>query len=273
MSEHILDAPANLRERENGPNRLARVVRRRPLSAFFVLSFALSWLPSLLYLFTRSGPTILSCGPALAAVVVLSLTSGKQGLKALFRSMLQWRVGLRWWAVAIFTPIVLSGLATVLNIAFGAPTPTADDLGSWTNIVPTALIILLVPVIGGAWEEPGWRGFALPRLLSSRSPLASSLILGTLWALWHLPVYFTGDQHWSDLLLVPIATSVFTWLFQNALGSLLIAMVFHAMNNAVSGECFSQMFDGNDSSRQSWMLVVVWSIAAALVLLVRRRRA
>jgi membrane protease YdiL (CAAX protease family) len=78
-------------------------------------------------------------------------------------------------------------------------------------------------------------------------------------------VYFVGDQHWSDLVLVVLGTIVLTWLFQNALQSLLIAMVFHAMNNAVSGEYFSQMFDGRDSSRQSWMLVVVWGVAAALV--------
>jgi membrane protease YdiL (CAAX protease family) len=267
MSEHILKAPGNLRERENRPNRVAEAIRRRPLAAFFVLAFAFSWLPSVSYLATRSGPAILSCGPALAAILVISLTSGKQGLKALFRSMVQWRVGLRWWAVAIFTPIVLSGLATCLNIAFGAPTPSADDVANWTNVLPTALIILLVPIIGGAWEEPGWRGFALPRLLAERSPFVSSLFLGTLWALWHLPVYFVGDQHWSDLVLVPIATVVFTWLFRNALGSLMIAMVFHAMNNAVSGEYLSQWFDGSDSTRQSWMLVVVWSAAAALVLL------
>jgi membrane protease YdiL (CAAX protease family) len=271
MSEHILNAPGNLRERENRPNRIAEAIRRRPLAAFFVLAFAFSWLPSASYLATRSGPTILSCGPALAAIVVISLTSGKQGVKALFRSMVQWRVGLRWWAVAIFTPIVLSGLAACLNIAFGAPTPSADDVANWTNVLPTATIILLVPIIGGAWEEPGWRGFALPRLLAERSPLVSSLFLGALWALWHLPVYFVGDQHWSDLVLVPIATVVFTWLFQNAFGSLMIAMVFHAMNNAVSGEYFSQWFDGSDSTRQSWMLVVVWSAAAALVLLGGRR--
>jgi membrane protease YdiL (CAAX protease family) len=122
-----------------------------------------------------------------------------------------------------------------------------------------------VPLIGGAWEEPGWRGYALPSLLRNRSPLAASIVLGVLWAFWHLPVYFTGDQHWSDLVLVVVATVFLTWLFQAAGGSVLVAMVFHALNNAVSGEYFSQMFDGGDSTRQSWLLVVVWGIAAAVV--------
>src|ERR1044071_5713957 len=93
----------------------------------------------------------------------------------------------------------------------------------------------------------------------------SSLILGVLWSGWHIPVFLVGDQHWSDLLLVVEVTLVLTWLFQNALGSVLVAMVFHALNNSVSGEYFSQMFDGGDSTRQSWLLVVVWRIAAAVV--------
>ena len=88
---------------------------------------------------------------------------------------------------------------------------------------------------------------------------------GVLWAVWHLPVYFVGDEHWSDLVLVVVATVFFTWLFQGAGQSLLVAMVFHALNNSVWGEYFSQIFDGDGSTRQSWMLVVVWSVAAALV--------
>lgn len=268
--QHTLELPAQPRERRNPFTRIAGVVRRRPLTAFFVLAYALSWVPSILYLITGSGPTILSCGPFLAAVAVLSVASGRQGVKALFGSMRDWRVAPRWWAIAILTPVVLTVLATALNIALGAPTPTADELGNWTNVLPTALFILLVPVFGGAWEEPGWRGYALPRLLAERSALTASLILGVLWAFWHLPVYFVDDQHWSDLVLVVVATIVFTWVFQNARGSVLVAMVFHALNNSVSGEYFSQMFTGDDSVRQSWMLVVVWGTAAALVVLFER---
>jgi membrane protease YdiL (CAAX protease family) len=264
VTDHALDLPA---PRGGGTlvRPLAGAVRRHPLIAFFVLAYAISWSASIVYFATGSGPTIVSCGPALAAILVLALTTGRSGVKALFRSMLQWRVGARWWAVALLTPVVLSAAATGLNVALGAPTPTADELATWTNVLPTALIILLVPAIGGAWEEPGWRGFALPRLLAERSALSASLVLGVLWAFWHLPVYFVDDQHWSDLVLVVLGTIVFTWLFQSAACSLLIAMVFHALNNAVSGEYFSQMFEGDDSVRQSWMLVVTWGIAALLV--------
>jgi membrane protease YdiL (CAAX protease family) len=240
-------------------------VREQPLVAFFVLAYALSWWPSLIYLATGSGPPILGCGPFLAAVAVLALTAGKGGIRTLLRSMLRWRVGLRWWTIAILAPVVMTCLAAGLNIALGAPIPAAADFAKWPSIFSTALVILLVPIAGGAWEEPGWRGYALPRLLAGRSALEASLVLGGLWALWHVPLFLTGKQHWSDLMLVVLVSVFVTWLFRNALCSVLVTMVFHATNNAFSGGYVSPMFHGNDSVRQSWMLVAVWGAAAVLV--------
>jgi membrane protease YdiL (CAAX protease family) len=266
MAEHVYELSGRLPESASPPRLFTRIVRRRPLVAFFVLAYAFSWSLSVAYLFTHSGPAILSCGPFLAAAVALGLTSGRGGVKTLFASMLKWRVGYRWWLIAIAAPVLVTAAATGLNLTLGAETPSAHDLGRWTNVLPTALVILLIPVVGGAWEEPGWRGYALPRFLEQRGAVMSSLILGVLWSGWHIPVFLVGDQHWSDLLLVVEVTVVLTWLFQNALGSVLIAMVFHAVNNSVSGEYFSQMFDGGDSTRQSWMLCVVWGVVAAALL-------
>jgi len=138
-------------------------------------------------------------------------------------------------------------------------------LANSPSIFSTALVILLVPIAGGAWEEPGWRGYALPRLLTRRSALEAGLVLGALWALWHVPLFLTGKQHWSDLMLVLVVSVFVTWLFQNALYSVLVTMVFHATNNAFSGGYVSLMFHGSDSVRQSWMLVVVWGTVAVLV--------
>jgi len=271
-AENITTLPLQISERER-PGPLRRSIRRQPVVAFFVLAYAFSWSLSLVYLLTRSGPAILSCGPFLAAAVVLGATQGRSGLRALFASMLRWRVGYRWWAVAIAAPVLVTAAATGLNLALGAETPAADDVGRWTNVVPTALVILLFPGLGGAWEEPGWRGYALRRLLERGGPVVSSLILGVLWSGWHVPVFLVGDQHWSDLLLVVEVTVVLTWLFQNALGSVLVAMVFHALNNAVSGEYCSQMFDGADSTRQSWLLCVVWGVIAVSLHTTRRLHA
>src|SRR6266496_1916228 len=196
--EHALRTPAD----EGVFARATSSVRRYPLVWFFALAYAFSWTLSIQYLVTRSGPMILNCGPFLAAVAVLALTTGRSGVKGLFRSMVKWRVGARWWAIALLLPVVMTAAATGLNLALGASTPSSHDFGRWTNVLPVFALVLLVPVIGGAWEEPGWRGYALPRLLAKRPPLAASLVLGALWALWHLPVFLAGEQHWSDLVLV-----------------------------------------------------------------------
>src|SRR5262245_58902113 len=84
-----------------------QAVRQQPLVAFFVLAYVFSWWPSLIYLATGSGPPILGCGPFLAAVAVLALTTGKLGIRSLFRSMLRWHVWLRWWAVAMLAPVAM----------------------------------------------------------------------------------------------------------------------------------------------------------------------
>jgi uncharacterized protein len=182
--------------------------------------------------------------------------------------MVRWRVALGWYAVALLLPAVLAASATALNVLLGAQPPSAAQLGAWTGIFSTFAIVLLIPGFGGAWEEPGWRGYALPRLQSVRSALAASLILAALIAGWHLPLMVAGQVHYSDIVLILAAVIVFNWVFNNTGGSVLIIMLMHAANNAVSGSFFSPMFSGADSIRQSWLLALVWAVVAVLVIAV-----
>jgi flagellar basal body-associated protein FliL len=92
------------------------------------------------------------------------------------------------------------------------------------------------------------------------------LILGVLIAGWHLPLMVVGQVSYSDIVLILAAVIVFNWVFNNARGSVLIIMLMHAANNAVSGSFFSRMFSGADSTRESWLLALVWIVAAALVI-------
>jgi uncharacterized protein len=158
--EHVLQSPVD----ESVLARVTSNVARYPLVWFFALAFACSWTLSIQYLVTRSGPMILNCGPFLAAITVLGLTTGRNGVKALFRSMVKWRVGARWWAIALLLPVVITAAAVGLNLTLGEPSPTSHDLSRWTNVLPVFALVLLVPVIGGAWEEPGWRGYASGRV-------------------------------------------------------------------------------------------------------------
>ena len=242
-------------------------VRRHPLVVFFVLAYALSWWPWILYAFDLSPLPIVGFGPFLAAIVVLAVTRGKAGVMALLRRMVRWRVSPVWYAVALLLPVAITVAATVLNVLFGAQAPSSAELSGWTGLVPGFFVLLLVPGFGGAWEEPGWRGYALPRLQVGRSALLASLILGLLWAFWHLPLMVVGEVNWSDIVLVIAASVVFAWVFNSASGSVLIAMVMHAMNNTISGSFFGPMFSGADSVRQSWLLAALW-VAVAIVVVV-----
>ena len=242
-------------------------VRRHPLVVFFVLAYALSWWPWILYAFDLSPLPIVGFGPFLAAIVVLAVTRGKAGVMALLRRMVRWRVSPVWYAVALLLPVAITVAATVLNVLFGAQAPSSAELSGWTGLVPGFFLLLLIPGFGGAWEEPGWRGYALPRLQVGRSALLASLILGLLWAFWHLPLMVVGEVNWSDIVLVIAASVVFAWVFNSASGSVLIAMVMHATNNTISGSFFGPMFSGADSVRESWLLAALW-VAVAIVVVV-----
>jgi uncharacterized protein len=241
------------------------VVRSHPLVTFFVLAYALSWWGWILYAFNPDLPPIASFGPFLAALLVLAITGGRAGVMGLLRRMVRWRVGPEWYAVALLLPVVITLAATVLNVLLGAQAPSSAELGGWTGLVPGFFLLLLIPGIGGAWEEPGWRGYALLQLQADRSALSASLILGVLWAFWHLPLMVVGQINWSDIVLVIAVSVVFAWVFNNAEGSVLIAMMMHAMNNTISGNFFSPMFSGTDSVRQSWLLAVLWWVVAIVV--------
>jgi membrane protease YdiL (CAAX protease family) len=249
-------------------SRISGLVRHHPLITFFILAYALSWWAWILYPFGLIPNPVASFGPFLAAMIVLALTEGKAGLLGLFRRMIRWRVAPGWYAVALLLPAVLAATATALNVLLGAQPPSGAQLRGWPEILPTFALVLLIPGVGGAWEEPGWRGYAVPRLQRGRSALLASLILAVLIAGWHLPLMITGQIHYSDIVLILAAVIVFNWVFNNTAGSVLIIMLMHAANNAVAGSFFSTMFSGDDSVRQSWLLALVWSVAAVLVIVI-----
>jgi uncharacterized protein len=245
---------------------ISAVMKKHPLASFFALAYVLSWWAWILYAVGISPIPVASFGPFLAAVVVLAVTEGKRGLGGLFRRMGRWRVKPGWYAVALLLPGVLALAATVLNVLFGAERPSATELNGWPQLFVTFAFVLLVPGVGGAWEEPGWRGFAVPRLQVGQSALVASLILAVLIAGWHIPLMIAGQVAYSDIVLILAAVVVFNWVFNNAAGSVLIIMLMHAANNTISGSYFSSMFAGADSVRQSWLLAAVWAGAAVLVI-------
>jgi uncharacterized protein len=215
---------------------------------YFVLAFAFTWalwVPAALEARGLISPlpvpaTFLGAfGPLVAAVVVTALESGRAGLRSLLDRIVRWRVAPVWYGVAILGPIVLMLAAIALHVVLGGQSPS---LGLLIGALPTLLIYIVYMMLTVALgEEVGWRGYALPALQARYSALIASLILGVMWALWHLPVFFNPDTFYSNLpfglwlaYLIPFAVLI-TWVFNSAGGSVLMAMFFHAVLNA-SGE-------------------------------------
>ena len=214
---------------------------------YFVLAFVFTWalwVPAALEARDLISPLPFPAGflgifgPMVAAIVVTALEGGRAGLRSLLGRVVRWRVEPIWYAVAILGPFVLTLAAIALHVALGGQPPSP---GLLVGALPTLLIVVVYMMITVALgEEVGWRGYALPALQARYSALLASLILGVMWALWHLPVFFNPDTHYSNLpfllfLAYMVAfTVLITWVFNSTGGSVLMAIFFHAVMNASS---------------------------------------
>ena len=247
-------------------NTVSSSIKRNPFLSFVVLTYVFSWWPMMLYLFGIAGG-VAAFGPFLAALVVLGLTEGKPGVKQLLGRMVRWRVRWQWYLLALGLPPILNALASYLAIRFGAPAPSVELLADWPNILLLYPLWLLLPGLGGAWEEPGWRGYALHQLEMGRSRLWGLPTLWLILVVWHLPLFLTGGADWIDALNMVGGVILYNWLYHRSGNSVLLVMMIHAMNNAVSDYLFP-MFTGDHRTEQVLMKTLVWGIAALIVLIV-----
>lgn len=225
--------------------RLGAVCRRRPFLAFYTLTLVISWSfwvpvavsyqalipfwPSTLFLIFGA------FGPSLSAIVLATMDKGRIPFRDLFGGLLKWRVGVRWYLLALFLPAALCFSALALHVLLGGSAPQLYSPVPWYLLPVYFLLVLLF--VGPMTEEIGWRWYALPRLQAERSALSASLILGSSWALWHLPLAWTGETSWPGLpfplfaLAIIALTILFTWAYNGTGGSLLIVLLFHAAIN------------------------------------------
>lgn len=234
------------------PTRTARVSDPRYAAVkFFLLAFVISWLYWLPFTLDHFGwlpsslpePVITlaglgALGPGLAALILVFLRARWTGVRALLESLGDRRVGWRWVAAATLVyPALLLLVAGLHNLLAAEPSLEPQPV-SVANL-PVLALILLLTVLG---EEIGWRGYALPRLQGHWNALWSSLILGTVGTLWHVPFWFLQPTfvqygwgyfalNWAWILAVTI---FITWLTNNTGNGLLLAVLFHWSFNMVS---------------------------------------
>ncbi len=212
-----------------------------PVVAFFVGAFAFTWVISAPAAFMEESwtPWILiyigSFGPPVSAAVVTWLRG--DDVRAWASQIVRWRVGGIWWVAAFGIPIGIVGVTTVILWAIGGPVDIGRPLQS--PVLVAVVFLFGLTVSGGLNEEPGWRGFAQPYLNDRYDALTASLIIGGVWALWHLPYFlipiaphsgFTVVNQIGWFISIMLLSVILGWAY-NSTGSVLIAMVLHAMVN------------------------------------------
>jgi uncharacterized protein len=252
------------------------VVRSYPLIAFFLLAYVLSWSTTPLYVagvppFFPDFP-FLGTGPLLASLLVTSIASGRAGLRELGARMIRWRVGWRWYAAALGIPLGVAVVTLALSVALGAPISALAQLPPVDTLLFVFALRLINPLDGPLGEEPGWRGFALPRLQGAgRSPLWATLILALLVAAWHLPeVLVTQRLPPLGLLGAFAVTFWYTWLFNHTGGSVFMTLVMHAAEGTF-GPAWVSVFEGADFERAFSIYVAMTCLVAVALVVIERK--
>jgi membrane protease YdiL (CAAX protease family) len=240
------------------------LIRRHAVLTYFVLTFAISWGGMLLVIGGRGGvPTtteeittvfpvaylVTVAGPSLAAILLTGLVSGRDGFRELGSRLLRWRVGVRWYAVALLTA-PLSVIPTLLALSLLSPEFLPGFLTASDTASPSGLglsmslgMVVALSLSNGFVEELGWTGFAIPRMYRRYGVFATGLSVGLLWGAWH----FVSNLALSGGSSAPVPLAVFmpvllfsflppfrvlmVWVYDRT-ESLLVAMLMHASLDA-----------------------------------------
>jgi len=243
----------------------------RTLVPFLVLTFGLTWgIAALLILFsdqivaifgeiTPSNPLFILAvySPGLASVVLVLRHYGIKGLASFFRRLTLWRMSLAWWLFLILGIPVIFYAGAALKGTVGDTFPFSP----WTQVFPALAFALFL----GPIEEFGWRGLALPLFQRRFNPFWAGLILGIIWAVWHIPAFLLSgapQSAWSFPAFffgVVVLSVILTPMFNDARGSLLIAVLYHfQLNNPIWPDA------------QPWD-TLLFAIAAVIIVWLNRR--
>lgn len=210
-------------------------------------------------------------GPTVGAIALLSLSASSEERRRYWQRLVDFRrIPLPWLAVTLFTVPLITALAIALDhLLFDGPGLQAEAATRFLD-QPLSLLsfALFIFFFGPLPEELGWRGCALGKLQSRWNAVNASLILGIVWSLWHLPLFFIqgtyqhalglGTAFWMFNLGLVISSVLYTWIFNNTGGSILSAILFH----------FSQNFTGELAELTSRATGISLALTLCLAILV-----
>jgi membrane protease YdiL (CAAX protease family) len=270
---------------------LQQVMRQHPLLFFFLMAYAFSWILSIPFVLSewrilhgdfRIAFGLKSFGPFLSAYIMTRIIEGKEGVLRLRQRMKQKRADWQWYL------FILLGIPALILVGIIIQ-PGA--LASFQGLQPILLVsypLTYVAVFfagGPLGEEPGWRGFALPRMQPRYGPLWGTLLLGILWTFWHLPDFLTSAQGGGPgtglapffinlpifLLLVIALAIILTWIFNHTEGSIFTALLAHTSVN-VPQVVLVPLFLAVDMTRLNLAAVIGFGVPALLIIILTRGR-
>lgn len=286
-----MQASQTVSQSTSTPKGLQGLLREHPLFFFFLIACAFSWIISIPFVLSEWGIlhgdftvafALKSFGPFLAAYILIRITEGKEGLLRFRQRFKPARADWQWY---LFILLVIP--APVLLGIITQPGALANFPGLSPAFLVTCLVTFILVSLGGGplGEEPGWRGFAVPRLQARYGPLWGTLLLGVLWTFWHLPDFFTSQQGGGPgtgltpfvenlplfLLLVTALAVIFTWVFNHTQGNIFAAILMHACVN-VSQVILVPLFPGLDFTKLDLAALIGYGVPALLILSLTRGR-
>lgn len=249
------------------------------LMQFFALTFAWSWTCWLLTLLVKADTNLAAgalffaggFGPSLAALILVRATNGRNGLHAWLGKCLQWRGRLSWITLAFLAPLAVLTSAAAIHMAAGGEISASPAAGHVALLLANIGLVFLVG--GPLGEELGWRGYALPLLQDRLGWRSASVLLGGIWGVWYLPLFFVAGSAQNQgsiaaFFVLIVATSVFyTWLYNRSEGSLVPVLVLHTASNWWPNVV---AILPSDTGQRPYLLVVGIVVVAAVWLLLRR---
>jgi membrane protease YdiL (CAAX protease family) len=225
-------------------------LKKNPVPAFFLLTFGIAWSLWLPLGFLVPENLLLSLpgawAPTIAAIILIGLAEGWSGIRKFLSKLLRWRVGLSWYLVVLLSIAFIAYLAIGVGTFLGIPAPVLSlPKGLPREMLPGFLpIIFLINIfVGGPLaEDIGWRGYILPKMREQMTALRASLVIGVIWAIWHLPYFIFPAWHgavgnipfvWFALLTTSWSV-LFAWVYVNT-DSILMPVLFHAAINTTLG--------------------------------------
>ena len=229
-------------------------IKRHSVATYFALTFAISWggvlilgapygMPATSEHFNKMWPIVFLpyfFGPAMTSILLTGLVYGRVGLRELLSRLLRWRVGARWYVVALLTaPLLVTPTLLLLSLTSPVFLPGILTTTDKVSLLLSGVVVGLL--FGGLLEELGWTGFAVPELRRRYSILVAGVTVGFLWAVWHfLPTFWgSGDSSGAFSLLLflppclyyvgvlPAFRVLMVWVYDHT-ESLPVVMLMHA---------------------------------------------